>query len=162
MIKSFYFNKKLKQNLESLEVKGYPQRVKHIGLFCQHNSLDVENFIFKIQKLHLNIPMVTVFEFDKISKDKEYFISKKQFDLQGNFKKRYIGEEISNLDLVIDITEDDGLVKNYAISLATRAYKISLGYADQSQFHLSIKLNSSDLNEFYREVEKYHNILKHG
>ncbi len=163
MLKTFYIKSKLDRNLKALQINGYPNQVKYVGVFCKYFDIDVEYFIKNIRKLYPNLVFTRCFEFDHFAKEKEYYISKKSFDLKGNFKKNYIYEEISKLDLVIDISEQQSLIKNYTISLATQACKISLGHlSDNSQFQLSIKLNNYNLDDFYKELEKYHNILKNG
>ena len=163
MLKTFYIKKKLNKNLKSLQIKGYPSQVKYVGVFCKYYDLDVESFIKNIRQLYPNLVFTRCFELDHISKDKEYFIGSKSFDFKGDFKKKYIFEEFLKLDLVIDISERHSLVKNYAISFARHACKISLGHlSDNSQYKLSIKLNTYNLDDFYKELEKYHNILKNG
>ena len=163
MIKSYFLRKKIKQNRKKTGLKEYPQKIDNIVILYKEETEHVDEF--KLKVLH--------FFRQKIQIKKIYLgkgevhtnsirLHKRSLNYKGEFKEIALQNLLSKADLIFDISEMDGLVKNYAISLATHAYKISLNAVNNSQFQLVVKVDLSDLNQFFEEFVKYHNAFKNG
>jgi len=163
MIKSYILKKKLKRNIEAFERYAYPEKIEHILVMYNDLNENVELFIGKlngffkenttIHKVHLN---------PKAKSADGIALNKRSFSFKGLFKDNAHANLFSKTNLIIDLTQKHSLVKNYAISLAPRAYKISLNTDHNSLFQLTIKADSEEFLQFFNEFIKYHNALKHG
>jgi len=64
--------------------------------------------------------------------------------------------------MLIDMTQELSFVKNYAISIASQAYKISVGQYENNIYNLSILLEPNEFSLLGDEIIKYHKILGNG
>ncbi len=163
MIKTYFLKKKLKKNVNELVVKTYPESVENILVICNEFNDQTEEFLGKLE--HFFKDHVTIYKVNLSGKETQQdslVLKRKSISLKGGFKNDAFVELLPKINLVIDLSEMDSLVKNYAISLATHAYKISLNTDFNSVFQLIIKVDSGELNQFFEEFVKYHNALQNG
>ena len=163
MVKAFVLKKKLKQNVSEFVINGYPEKVEHILVIFNRLNDQIEQFLGKLEDYFKEQATVHKVNLNgKVKRLDTIALNKRSINFKGNFKDNAFNNLLPKINLIIDLSQTDSLVKNYAISLAPQAYKISLNTNHNSQFQLTIKVEPKELNQFFEEVVKYHNALKHG
>lgn len=163
MIKTYILKKKLRQNIKGSAVASYPEKVEHLLVIYNEFNAQIEMFLNKLENYFKANTTIYKANLSKDLKPQECIrLNKKSIDWKGGFKDKAFDTFLPKTDLIIDLSEMNSLVKNYAISLAAEAYKISLNTDHNSVFQLTIKVDSEDLNQFFDEFIKYHNALQHG
>jgi len=161
-IKTLFIKRKALVNMKSIGLTRYPQPIEKIGFFCLDSNFPKANFIKKLKATFGKQTQFIFFTFgDKNEPDDGYLLNNKSFDLFGKIKNPSLQQELIDLDMLIDITHTASQIKQYALSLASHAYKISLGSYENNIYNLSINLKSLDYNLFADEILKYHKILIH-
>lgn len=162
-IKKFFLKKKSLMNQKNLGLKKYPQSFDKIALFCKSKKMPDANLISKLESAFGNQVQILIFVFlDKNQDDNVICINYKNFDWFGNLKSISVKDELKALDMVIDMTQQYSTVKNYALSLASQAYKIALGHYAENVYHLSFDFKKDNQELFADEIIKYHSILSHA
>jgi len=163
MVKRFILKKKLKQNVNAFVIKGYPEKVERILVIFNKFNPFVEQFTGKLEDYFKG--HATVYKASLTGSRNQSGITpliKPSISLKGHFKDKVFYTFLTTANLIIDVSQTDSLVKNYAISLAPQAYKISLNLDSNSQFQLTIKVDAHEIDQFFDEFVKYHKALKHG
>ena len=163
IIKSFFIKHNTSVNQKGIGLKYYPTRFSQVGLFClAHNPPDT-NLITKIKKALGKDVQFIIFALGKNHGiDNAYTLDRKAFDLFGKIKNTSLSRDLSSLDMLIDMTQELSFVKNYAISIASQAYKISVGQYENNIYNLSILLEPNEFSLLGDEIIKYHKILGNG
>ncbi|RRO11740.1 DUF6913 domain-containing protein [Flavobacteriaceae bacterium 14752] len=163
LIKTFFIKHNVSVNKKSVGLKHYPNTINSVGFFCLNSSFLEGNIIKKLKKTFGQQTQFITFNLgNKTENDNSYLLNSKTFDLFGKIKNPSLHKDLSDLDMLIDTTQKVSQIKNYAISMANQAYKISFGSYDNNIYNLSINLKSLDYDLFADEVIKYHKILANG
>ena len=162
-IKKFFIKHNTSVNQKNIGLKSYPISLDTVGFFCSKELIPDTNLITKLKSNFGNHTQFLIFVLSSdVNKENYSTLSMKNFDLFGRFKDATLMDNISRLDMLIDMSQMKSLVKDYATSMCIRAYKISLGQQPYENYHLSINLKTFNQEKFADEIIKYHNILKHG
>ena len=162
-IKKFFIKHNTSVNQKNIGLKSYPNSFDTVGFLCSKELIPDANLIARLKNNFGNHTQFLIFVLaNDVKKENFKSLSMKNFDLFGRFKDTLLMESLSRLDLLIDMTQIQSIVKDYAVSMSIQAYKISLGQQSNSKYHLSINLKTIDQEKFANEIIKYHNILKHG
>ncbi|TKS56168.1 DUF6913 domain-containing protein [Mesohalobacter halotolerans] len=163
LVKSFYIRRNTSVNQKATGLKYYPQSFSKVGIFCLASNIPDDNLITKIKYTLGDQVQLIIFVLEKNHKlDKAYSLSKSTFDVFGKIKNPSLHKDLSGLDMLIDLSQKVSFIKDYAISIANQAYKISLGQYENNIYHLSIKLDRYESSLFGDEILKYHKILGNG
>lgn len=150
-------------NQKALGVKTYPQSFDKIGLLCNSKKLPNAQLISKLKSTFGGHVQILIFVLLEKGEDKDIiYINYKNFDWLGNLKSISIQEELKALNIIIDMTLQYSILKNYILSIARQAFKIALGHYSQNIYHLSFDLKNNNQNLFADEIIKYHSILSHA
>ena len=162
-IKQIFIKHNLSVNQNFSGIKSYPEIIKTAGLFCANaNQIDT-NLITKVKNALGSQTQFLIFGIfgDDGNKDIQD-LNFKQFNLFGKFINPSVKKNLSDLDMLIDITRQHTVIKDYAISFAHKAYKISMGQYAENKYHLCIDVINSNQDIFVDEMIKYHKILSHA
>jgi hypothetical protein len=162
-MKRFFIKSHIKKNRSAHALKCYPKLIKNIGIFYSETFEPDANFITKLKGCFGNKVQFYSFVFFKNSDNQSHILlNNKSFDFLGRLKNKSISEYLANLDVVIDMNLKSSVIKDYALSLTDKSYKIKLGSFSESKYHLIIKLKENQKELFADEIIKYHNILSHA
>lgn len=162
-IKSFFIRHNTSVNQKATGLKYYPQAFSKVGIFCLASNMPDNNLITKIKyALGDQIQFVIFVLGSKHSLDSAHTLDRRAFDVFGKIKNPSLNRDLSDLEMLIDLTQKTSSLKDYAISIANQAYKISFGQYDNNFYHLSIKLDKYESSLFGEEIVKYHKILGNG
>lgn len=162
-VKSFFIHHNTSVNQKATGLKYYPLSFSKVGIFCQAPNIPDDNLITKIKFALGDQIQFVIFVLGKNQGlESDYTINRNTFDVFGKIKNPSLNKDLSDLDMLIDLSQKASLVKDYAISIASQAYKISLGQYENNFYHLSIKLDSYESSLFGEEILKYHKILGNG
>ncbi len=162
-IKTRFIQHKISVNSFSKSQKVYPLDIKKVGFLCLLSKKPDANLITKLKATFGNQTQFLIFVIsDNVQNDEAEYINYECFDLFGDFKNKVLKESLQNVDMLIDMTQQQNIVKDYVISIANQAYKISLGQYSNNIYNLSINLKIDDDNLFVEEIIKYHKILSHA
>lgn len=162
-IKTFFIKHNTSVNDKVSGLKSYPKSINNVGIFCVPSVLPDANLITKLKTKFGNQTQFYIFVLAENHKDKNLVcLNLQTFDLFGKFKDHSISSNLTRLDMIVDMTQEDSIVKNYAVSMANQSYKIALGHYPDKKYNLSFKLISFDQDSFAEEIIKYHNILNNA
>lgn len=161
-IKNFFIKHNTSVNHRVSGLRFYPKTLNYVGFFCFSDVMPNTNLITILKSTFGIQTQFAIFVFSKNyeNSDVEY-INMEKIDIFGKFKDAKLIEKISNLDMLIDMTGKQTTLKEFCISMANQAYKITLGAQTHNIYNLSIKLKTFDQSIFAEEIIKYHNILDH-
>lgn len=162
-MKRLLIKRRFKRNDSKKRINAYPKDIKKVGIFCSDEHKPDANFITKLKGCFGNQARFITFAFSKKCENENmYFINKKAFNIIGKLKDNSLSEQLSDLDMVIDVSFKTTIIKDYVISLTEKSYKIAMGNYLNNYYHLSINLNKNEFNSFADEIIKYHKILSHA
>jgi hypothetical protein len=159
-------HKFIKRQINSQEgknhLKSYPDSISNIGLFIAESKLPGTNFITKLQSCFgVDSRFFKFAVSNKIQASDVIFLNKSSFSFWGKFKDKEAYRILSDLDMLIDISFKNSMIKTYAFNLSHKSFKIAMGKASGDFFHLRINVDENKVDVFADEIIKYHKILSH-
>lgn len=162
-MKGFFIKRQIKKQKTLTALKAYPRSVNKIGIFCSEDQCPDAGFITKLKTCFGSQSQFLKFVIgDNVEQNDRIVLNNKAFNVFGRLKAEHISKVLSQLDIAIDMTLEQSNIKEYALSIARNAYKISLGYFPGKAYNLSINLKDDQKELFADEIIKYHNILNHA
>jgi hypothetical protein len=162
-MKRFFIKSQIKKNRSTEVLKCYPKLIRTVGIFCSDAFQPDANFITKLKGCFGNQVQFYNFALTVNPYNQDYILlNNKSFDFLGRLKNKNLSEYISKLDIVIDMSSKSSVIKDYALNLTNKSYKIKLGHFSKNVYHLKINLKENQKELFADEIIKYHNILSHA
>lgn len=163
IVKNFFIRHNTSVNQKATGLRYYPRTFSKVGLFCLASNLPDDNLITKIKQALGDQVQFVIFVLEKKHGiESAYTLDKNTFDIFGKIRNPSLNKDLSDLEMLIDLTQKTSYIKDYALSIASQAYKISFGQYENNLYHLSIKLDTYESSQFGEEIIKYHKILGNG
>ncbi len=161
-MKNLFIKRQIKTFKDGIQLKSYPSSIENIGLVFSEAGLPDHSFTDKLRACFGKNVSIHKFSVSNKSDSSDLvLLNKKVFNLFGKLKDPKISEILKDLDVIIDMSFKNNIIKSFAFNLSVKSYKIAMGRQHNDFFHLTINVERGQYDVFAEEIIKYHKILSH-